>query len=285
MKKITILLSALLLLAGCSTNNTTNNPTATPQGESNGISTVTSGKLTVGMECNYAPFNWTQLEKNDTAVPITSVDYCDGYDVAMARSIADQLNLELVIRKTEWEGLDPALNNNVIDAIIAGMTDTPERRESMDFTKPYYSSEMVMIVRKDSNFVNATSIQDFSGSTVLGQLNTNYDSVIDQIKDVKHATPMKTYPLMVVALQSKEVDGLTAELPVAEGVVSANPDLTIVKFAQGQGFEIDTTVSIAVKKGNTELQNALQGALDTITEEQRITMMQDANNRQPAMGE
>ena len=198
--------------------------------------TVEEGKLIVGMECNYAPFNWTQIDETEYTVAISEVDYADGYDVQMARKIADELGLELVIKKLAWEGLVPALNADEIDLVIAGMTETPDRAESADFTSPYYESEMVMIVRADDDLVNATSIQDFSGKIVLGQLNTTYDEIIDQINGVIHAVPQESYPRMVLSLTENEVDAITAELPVAVGVVAANPNLAIVTFTEGNGF-------------------------------------------------
>ncbi|MBQ1323152.1 MAG: ABC transporter substrate-binding protein, partial [Erysipelotrichaceae bacterium] len=76
MKKIIVLLF-VLLLAGCSSST----PAESASGESN--------VLKVGMECDYAPFNWTQVQDSDTAVSISSVDYADGYDVVMARRIAE----------------------------------------------------------------------------------------------------------------------------------------------------------------------------------------------------
>lgn len=263
MKKIVLLL-ATMVLVGCSSQKPVANT------------------FTVGMECNYAPFNWTTLEKNDTAVKISDVDYCDGYDVVIASKIADSLGKELVIKKMAWEGLEPSLSSGEIDAIVAGMTNTAERSKNALFTEPYYESEMVLIVKKDSEFVNATSIQDFSGSKVLGQINTLYDEIIDQIDNVDHLVPLASYPLMIVSLQSNEADALTAELPVAIGVVNANPDLSIVKFAPGKGFDADTTVSVAVKKDNTELANNIQKALDSISTDERVNLMLEATNRQPA---
>ena len=278
MKKLVVLLVMVLLMTGCSTTGTKEEQTATQM-------TVEEGKLIVGMECNYAPFNWTQIDETEYTVAISEVDYADGYDVQMARKIADELGLELVIKKLAWEGLVPALNADEIDLVIAGMTETPDRAESADFTSPYYESEMVMIVRADDDLVNATSIQDFSGKIVLGQLNTTYDDIIDQINGVVHAVPQASYPRMVLSLMENEVDGITAELPVAVGVVAANPSLAIVNFTEGNGFEVDTSVSIAVKKGNSELKDAVQTILDTITQDQRNDMMIAATNRQPAVEE
>lgn len=275
MKKLFALLMILLLAAGCSNNASSNGGSEQPA----------AAVLRVGMECDYAPFNWTQVTDSDTAVAISSVDYADGYDVVIASRLAEALGMEVQIVKTDWDSLIPSLNAGAIDCIIAGMTETPERAEAVSFTTPYYESDMVVIVRADSDLVNITSIQELSGRNVLGQINTTYDDVIEQIQGVNHMTPLATYPRMILSLQSGEADAITAELPVANGVVAANPDLAIVRFAEGQGFVVDTSVSIAVAKENTELLNNLQNALNNISEEERLQIMEDAVNRQPSVEE
>ncbi len=275
--------ATLSLLAGCGGNN---GGFSAPASGNDGGSTAPAEKktFTVGMECNYAPFNWTQVESDEFSVPLESAGHAGGYDVMMAKTLADKMGMELVIKKLSWEGLEPAVTSGEIDAIIAGMTATPERKENADFTTPYYESEMVCIVRGDDALANATSLADFTGKNVQGQQNTLYDDIIDQIPSVNHMTPLQSYPLMVVALQNGEADALTAELPVATGVVTSNPNLAIVRFEDGKGFEADTTVSIAVKKGNTELLNSIQAALDTIDTDTRNQWMTDAVSRQPANG-
>ena len=273
--------ATLSLLAGCGGNN---GGSSAPASGNDGGSTAPAEKktFTVGMECNYAPFNWTQVESDEFSVPLESAGHAGGYDVMMAKTLADKMGMELVIKKLSWEGLEPAVTSGEIDAIIAGMTATPERKENADFTTPYYESEMVCIVRKDDALAGATSLADFTGKNVQGQQNTLYDDIIDQIPGVNHMTPLASYPLMVLSLQNGEADALTAELPVATGVVTSNPNLAIVRFAEGQGFQADTTVSIAVKKGNTQLLNEVQAALDTIDTDTRNQWMTDAVSRQPA---
>ena len=209
--------------------------------------------LVVGMECNYAPFNWTVTEESDTTMPIENASgYADGYDVQIAKMIAEELGMDLQIKKIAWDGLQPALESGEIDMIIAGMTADEEREQGADFTTPYYESEMVMIVRADDALANATTLEDFSGKNVVGQISTTYDEVIDQIPGVNHVTPLKSYPEMINALQQNVVDGITAELPVATGAVEANPDLAIVHFDEGHGFEADTSVSIALPEGSRD---------------------------------
>lgn len=271
MKKIfAVLCASTLLLSACGSG-----------------SAEDSGKVKfkVGMECGYAPFNWQTSSTSDTSVALASgAGNCDGYDVMVAKKIADKLGMELEVQKIAWEGLQPAIDSGTIDAVIAGMTADADREKGYDFTTPYYESEMVMIVRKDDTVAGYTDIQQFTGKTIVGQLSTNYDTVIDQIKGVKHSTAKKTYPEMVLALQSKEVDGITAELPVAQGVIGANSDLAIVRFEAGKGFQIDTSVSIAMKEGtrDTEAFKNVQSALDSITEDERNEMMKAAIDNQPS---
>lgn len=241
--------------------------------------------LRVGMECNYAPYNWTTTEKTDTSQQITSVDYCDGYDVMMAEKLAEKTNKQVKIVKLDWDNLILSLQNNQIDAIIAGMTDTEEREQEVAFTTPYYVSTEVIIVEKDSDLANATSLEDFSGKKVIGQLNTLYDTIIDQIPNVQHQPGAETFPAAIQALQSGAVDAVTSELPVAKGVVEANPDLTYITFEDGKGFtgaDKDASVSVAVRKDNKDLLDSLQSALDTISDDEREQMMETAVKNQPA---
>lgn len=274
-KSLTVLACAALL-TGCASNT----PTSTAASSSN-----SSDTLRVGMECNYAPFNWSTTKEGEYTRPISSADYCDGYDVVVAKNLADKIGKKVEIVKLDWDNLILSLNNNQIDAVIAGMTATDERKQQVNFTDPYYVSEEVLIVKKDSQYTSATGLEDFKGATVQGQMNTIYDEVIDQIPGVNHMPAAETFPAAIQALQAGSVDAVTSELPVANGVISANPDLAVVRFAEGKGFKADTSVSIAVRKNDDELLNALQDALKTIDTDTRNTWMEEAVNRQPASEE
>ena len=112
-----------------------------------------NGTLKVAMECAYAPFNWTDTA-NPTlgAVAISGEGkdglYANGYDVQIAKYIANKLGMALEIYAIEWDGLIPALDAGTVDAIIAGMSPTAEREEQIDFTNVYYSSNLVVIYKK-----------------------------------------------------------------------------------------------------------------------------------------
>lgn len=266
---------SLLVLAGCSNGADKTASASAQQGKDT---------FTVGMECNYAPFNWQTTEAGNTAVALPGgAGYCDGYDVAISKKLAEDMGKELVVKKINWDGLQPALESGDIDAIVAGMTANEEREEGIDFTTPYYESEMVMIVPKDSELASFNDIQQFSGHKVIGQKNTNYDTIIDQINGVDHVTPKSAYPELILAVQTGEAEAITAEKPVAQGIVEANPDLTYITFADGKGFDVDTSVSIGLKNNTRDTENfkKVQSALDKISTSERDTLMVDAVNRAP----
>jgi len=240
--------------------------------------------LRVGMECNYAPFNWTQMDDSNDAVPISSGGYAGGYDVEIAKLLAGELDRELVIVKTEWEGLIPALNSGKIDVVIAGMSPTAERAESVDFSDPYYESELVIVVKSDGPYASAQSLADFSGAKITGQISTFHYTVIDQIPGVQKQTAMETFPAMIVALTSGKIDGYISERPGAVSAMAANSGLAFVEFAEGNGFETskeDVAISVAVKKGSEDLVNGINEALAKISQETREDMMNAAVENQP----
>ena len=243
-----------------------------------------SNELRIGMECGYAPFNWTQQDDINGAVAIEGGGYANGYDVQIAKQVAEGLGKELVIVKTEWDGLVPAVQSGVIDGIIAGMSPTAERKEKIDFTDNYYVSDLVVVVRADSEYANATSIQDFAGATLTAQLNTFHDTVIDQIEGVEHATPMTDFPAMRVALESGIIDGYVSERPEGISAAAANDAFVYVGFEVENGFEYeinDAAIAMGIAK-DSELTAQVNEVLAGISQEDRDALMADAIAQQPA---
>ena len=239
------------------------------------------GQFRVGMECDYPPFNWTQVDENENTVPIDGgMGYAGGYDVEIAKRVAEGLGKELVIVKVEWDGLIQKLNADQIDAVIAGMSPTAERKITVDFTDAYYNSDLVVVVRKDSPYANAQSLEDLSGAKITGQLNTFHYTVIDQIPGVQKMPAMDTFPTMTVALTSGAIDGYISERPGAVSACAANDALAFVT----PGFEAseeDTSVAVAIKQGNPELVEQINGILSGIDADARNALMDSAVLNQP----
>ncbi len=267
-----ILLTAIFTVSACSTDS--------------GFDITSETEIVVGLEAAYAPFNWATPTENSFTVPIANQSgfYADGFDVVMAQEIADALGLTLVIRAIEWDGLIPALLAGEIDLIIAGMSPTSERAQTVAFSDPYFQSEQVMVVRANGDFANATSLNDFNGARVIAQLGTLQDDLIDQITGVNHQAALGDYASLVTALLNNASDAFVAELPVAMGIVSANPSLSYITFTDGNGFVVtpeDVTVSVALRQEDTALLSAINDALNAISVETRNAYMEAALTRQP----
>ena len=282
---ITVLLSVFLLLS-FSANNLVEATAST--GETDNISgadntSEADNTFKVGLEAGYPPFNWTQMDDSNGAVKIqNAAEYAGGYDVEIAKLIAESLGKELVIIKTEWDGLIPALNSGKIDAIIAGMSPTEDRKESIDFTDNYYTSDLVMVVKSGGQYDGATSIQDFKGAKITAQLNTFHYTVIDQIEGVQKQAAMDNFPAMRVALESGIIDGYVTERPEAISAQAANSNFKMIEFTDG--FETspeDTAIAVGIRKGS-ELKEPINKALANISEEQRKELMDNAIKNQPA---
>ena len=259
--------------------------TACGKGGSGGEGKKESNEFRVGMECGYAPFNWFQSDDSNGSVRNSSNGYCGGYDVEIAKLVAKGLGKELVIVQTDWDGLlGPALQSGKIDAVIAGMSPTTERKESLDFTSPYYKSDLVVVVAKDGKYANAKTLEDFQGAKITGQLNTLHYTVIDQLTGANKQTAMENFPAMIVALNSGKIDGYVSERPGAMAAETANPNLKYITFEKGKGFEYsneEVDVAVGLKKGNTDLKDQIDKILAGITEEERQKIMEDAIKNQP----
>ena len=241
--------------------------------------------LRVGMEAAYAPYNWQATEESDTTIPIENVEgaFADGYDVQIAKRIAEELGMEPVAVKMDFGALVDSLNNGTIDIICAGMSVTPERAESADFTDSYIDDEVIIVVKKDSDYADATKLSDFAGASALGQKDTFYDDLIDEIPDVNHMTPVATVPLVVDAIENGTCDAITFSSMSLPNLLENYPDLMKVELEEGEGFSDPSNPdNAAIAKGNDEMLDRLNEIIAGITEEERLEMWQDCMDRQPA---
>lgn len=242
-----------------------------------------SNVFKVGMEAGYAPFNWTQQDDANGAVKIDgAAEYAGGYDVEIAKQIAEGLGKELVIVKTEWDGLVPALQSGVVDAIIAGMSPTEERKQSIDFTESYYTSDFVIVTKAGGKYADAKTLADFAGAKITAQLNTTNYNVIDQIPDVQIQPAMDNFPAMRVAVESGVIDGYVAERPEAISAAAANTNFTYSVLEDGFETELaDVSVAVGLRKDYEE-KAKIDEVLKGISEDDRQALMEAAIANQPA---
>ena len=301
-KILSILLAAVLLLtlAACGGNNTATTPASGSADGTTPVNTgavsytgVEDGVLTVGMECAYAPYNWTQMDDSNGAVPISNVPgaYANGYDVMIAKKICEANGWELEIVSSAWDSLCPAVQSKSMDANIAGQSMTADRMQQVDMAGPYYYATIVCVTTKDSVYSTATSIADLTGGKCTAQSGTIwYDSCLPQIPDAQIQAPAETAPAMIMALQTGTVDFICTDLPTAMGAVDKDDNLVILNFSGTDGdFQFaseeeraeNVNIGISVLKGNTTLLNAINNVLSTMTEDDFNALMDQAIAIQP----
>ena len=250
------------------------------------------GVLTVGMECQYAPYNWTQLTEDNGAVPIANNpgSYANGYDVMIAKKICEEYGWKLEIMALEWGGLTPALNAGTIDVAIAGQSMTAERMAEVDMAGPYYYAQIVCMTTKNSPNANATSIRELTGNCTAQTGTIWYNSCLPQIEGASIQAAAETAPNMTMQLESGTVDFVCTDLPTATAAATKNPELVVLNFSGTDGdFQFadeaeraeNVNIGVSVIKGNTELQKAMNDVLSAMGVDTFNQMMDEAIKVQP----
>ena len=307
MRRMFVLLMAfamLVSLVGCGQSSA---PSATPEpapvdvpaagGEADEAADVIpgleDGVFTVGMECAYAPYNWTQMDDSNGAVPISNVPgaYANGYDVMIAKRICETYGWELEIVSSAWESLTPAVQSRTMDANIAGQSMTADRMAEVDMAGPYLYATIVCVTTKDSQYASATSIAELAGGTCTAQSGTIwYDSCLPQIPDINLLAPADTAPAMIMQLETGTVDFICTDMPTAMGALAKNDQLVILNFSGTDGdFQFadeaeraeNVNIGISVLKGNTALLDAINAVLATMSEDDFNALMDQAIAIQP----
>lgn len=243
--------------------------------------------LSVAMECGYAPYNWTQSDNSNGAVPIKdSNEFAYGYDVMMAKLIADKLGYDLQIVKLDWDSLVMAVQSGTVDCVIAGQSITSERLEMVDFTTPYYYASIVGLAKNDGPYAGATGLSGLAGATCTSQMNTVwYDVCLPQIADADILPAMESAPAMLVALDTDRVNLVVTDKPTAMAACIAYPNMVTLDFTgSDDNFQVsdeEINIGISLKKGNTELLNAINGVLADLTVADFESMMEQAISVQP----
>lgn len=225
-KMLLVLTGAALLLSGCGSKK--------------------SAALTFGTNAEFPPFEYVSSSG--------IIDQYDGIDMAIAKEIGEATGREVKIENMEFDSLLIALENGQIDAVISGMTITEERAQSVDFSHPYYSATQVMIVKEDSDIAKASDmegkkivvIQGYTGELCVQDLGYDYEA-------------FKKGTEAILELNNGKCDVVVLDSATAQKYVSDNPGLKIVE--DSDAFETEE-YGIAIKKGNTELLNQINDAID-----------------------
>ena len=248
---------------------------------------VEDGILTVGMECAYAPYNWTQTDDSNGAVPISNVPgaYANGYDVMMAKKICEANGWQLEIKKLDWDSLVPAVQTGEIDCAIAGQSMTAERDELVDFAGPYIYASIVCLVQKDSPLATATGISQLNGTCTSQRGTIWYDTCLPQIKGATIQSAADDAGAMLMAVSSGTCDFVCTDMPTAQGAVISYPNLMILDFSNSEdNFQVsdeEINIGISVRDGNKILLDAMNAVLSPMNADDFNALMAQAVSIQP----
>ena len=233
--------------AAADTETAASDEAATEAAETASAVTKTEGVITFGTNAEFPPFEF-----------VTSsgvIDQYDGIDMAIAKQIAEESGMTATVENMEFDSLLIALQNGQIDAVIAGMTVTDERKEAVDFSSPYYTATQVMIVKEDSDIAAAADMADKKICVVQG-----YTGEIC-VQDMGYPyEAFKKGTEAVMELVNGKCDVIVIDSATAQKYVGDNEGLKIVE--DSEAFEAEE-YAIAVRKGNTELLDMINKAIET----------------------
>lgn len=205
------------------------------------LSMVAFGKtLYVGTNAEFAPFEY--LEKGKVT----------GFDMELMNALAKEMKMDVKIENMAFDGLLPALQMKKVDVVIAGMTETPERKKAVSFTKPYFKAKQVIITKKGKDIKD---FKELSGKKVGVMLGFTGDAVVSDIKGAKVQRFDATYSA-VMALEKGKVDAVVADSEPAKKYIASYKDLAIAS-AKAE----DEDYVIAVRKNDKALLDNLNKAL------------------------
>ena len=205
-----------------------------------------SDTLVFGTNAEFPPFEF--VSSNGL------IDQYDGIDIAVAKQIGDDNGMAVKIENMEFDSLLIALQNGQIDAVIAGMTVTEERKEAVNFSTPYYVAKQVMIVKEGSDIKKASDmadkkivvIQGYTGETCVNDMGYEYEA-------------FKKGTEAVMELVNGKCDVVVIDSATAAKYIGDNEGLVIVEDDEAFASEEYT---IAVAKGNDELLAKINASIE-----------------------
>ena len=272
MKKITALLlgaAMALSLAACGSSASVSESTASSEAASSEaasteataetageLTTVNAGKLTMSTNAAFPPYEMTADDGS-----------FEGIDIEVAGAIADKLGLELQVDDMDFDAALLAAQTGKSDMVMAGVTVTEDRQTVMDFSNTYANGIQVVIVPEDSAIA---TIDDLQGKMIGVQRGTTGDSYCSDDFGEDNVIKYDNGLTAVQALNNGQVDAVVIDNAPAQEFVEANPGLKILDTEYA-----NEEYAIGVAKGNTQLLDAINGALAELTEDGTIQAIVD----------
>ena len=213
----------------------------------------TSGKLVVGTEAQYAPYEFKDLNANFA-----------GCDMWLAQQIADHLGVELEVVDMSFDGIIPAVKSGQVDLGIAAFTKTPERAEEIDFSDLYETSAQLLIV-KAGNADTYSTKESLAGLKVGAQKGTIQSQLIQSALPESELFELEKYPALALEVQNGNIAGLVVDQAVGEALVATSNGALEVSNFEFSAEEASFGKSVVIAKGNEDLVEAVNEVINKVT--------------------
>lgn len=240
--------------------------------------------LRIGVECDYEPNNWEERTPTDSNVPISNHEgyYADGYDIQIAKIVAEKLDAALEVKKIPWNNLISSLQKGEIDAIFSGMLDTKERKRTISFTETYEDSktEYAVIVNTSTPYVMAEKLTDFKGAKFTAQRSTNLYAAISQLPGAIALPAVDTVADMLIAVTTGRADGSILNLDTARSYEVTYKNIKVIRFPKDKGFNVGFNgICAGLRKNDSALIYRINEALNEIPKSERRKIMEQTISR------
>lgn len=240
--------------------------------------------LRIGVECDYEPNNWEERSPTNSNVPIANHEgyYAEGYDIQIAKLVAEKIGANLEVKKIAWNNLISSLQRGEIDAIFSGMLDTRERKRTISFTETYEVSktEYAVIVNTSTPYVMAEKLTDFKGAKFTAQRSTNLYAAISQLPGAIALPAVDTVADMLIAVTTGKADASVLNLDTARSYEVTYKNIKVIRFPENHGFNIGFNgICAGLRKNDSALIYRINEALNTITKSERKRIMEQTISR------
>lgn len=260
MKKILIILSlTLFIISGCSNNqnNGSNEDVEVAQGSTTVQNIIDRGEIILGTDANYPPYEWHRISGSE--------DQIIGADIEIAQKVADALGVKLTIKDMLFDGLLTSLKAGDIDFVLSGMVITEKRKEVADFSTPYYEQGQHFVIREEDKD-NYNSLEDIENKKIGVQLGTYQQEYAEENFTNSEIIAIPDNNNMVMELKNQTLDLVFLPSSPANQYAQMNDDLISLDLgAPGEGGS-----AIAVKKGNTDLLEAINEVVEELIQDNTV---------------
>jgi arginine/lysine/histidine transporter system substrate-binding protein len=249
---IILVLVMMFTLAACTAKTDSDAKSAEEQKAAGKLEQIKAkGKIVLGTSADYPPYEFHK--------EINGKDEIVGFDIDIAKAVAEELGVQLEIKDMKFDGLLAALVADDIDFIIAGMVPKEERKQSVDFSIPYYQAEQKMLI-KAAAAEKIKSIADLKGLKIGAQKSTVQEDIAKTKMEALEVKSLSKITDLVLELKNDKIDGIVLVAPVAAAYAKQNQDLVVPEITFGK----EDGVAVAVNKGNADLLGAIDKTLNKL---------------------